>query len=410
MLPGPSREEDSVGRLVADLGSGRAVVYLALLALSACGSDAPPAPPPVPVVVAPVAQREVKVLKEFIGTTEGHIDAEIRAQVSGYLLSRDYREGTLVKTGDVLFRIDARPFRATLDQARGDLERARAQRAKAEQDVARFTPLARDGAVSQQELDNAIQAARAGRAAVESAQAMVDKAAVDLDFTRITSPIDGIAGVANAQVGDLVGPGASKPLTTVSQVDPIQVATPISEREYLRFAQQIRATLEEGPTTNQYPLRLVLADGSVHPHPGRVSVTGREVDPSTGTIMLKSEFPNPDFTVRPGQYARVRAAVETLPAAVVVPQRAVTELQGTQQVAVVGADDVVQLRVVEVGPQDGSDIVIVKGLAAGERVVVEGIQKVRNGVKVAPQSAVAAPTGPGSAPAAPAPAAPAPKG
>jgi membrane fusion protein (multidrug efflux system) len=236
---------------------------------------------------------------------------------------------------------------------------------------------------------------------------VVDKAQVDLDFTRIMSPIDGIAGVANAQVGDLVGSGASESLTTVSQVDPIQVATPISEREYLRFAQQIRATLEEGPTTNQYPLRLVLADGSVHPQPGRVSVTGREVDPSTGTIMLKSEFPNPDFTVRPGQYARVRAAVETLPAAVVVPQRAVTELQGTQQVAVVGADGVVEMRVVQAGPQDGSDIVIEKGVAAGERVVVEGIQKVRNGAKVAPQSAVAAPAAPGAEAAAPAPAAPA---
>ncbi len=407
MLPDPMLEEDLVGRLCVDARLGSAATCVALLLLAGCGENAPPTPPPVPVVVAPVAQREVKVWKEFIGTTEGHIDAEIRAQVSGYLLSRDYREGTLVKTGDVLFQIDARPFRATLEQARGDLERARAQRAKADQDVARFTPLARDGAVSQQELDNAIQAARAGRANVDSAQAVVDKAQVDLDFTRIISPIDGIAGVANAQVGDLVGPGAGKPLTTVSQVDPIQVATPISEREYLRFAQQIRATLESGPTTNQYPLELLLADGSIHPHPGRVSVTGREVDPSTGTIMLKSEFPNPDLTVRPGQYARVRAAVETLPGATVVPQRAVTELQGTQQVAVVGADDVVEMRVVQAGPQDGSDIVILKGVAAGERVVIEGIQKVRNGAKVVPQSAVAAPAAvPAAAPAA----APAPKG
>jgi membrane fusion protein (multidrug efflux system) len=410
MMPGPPLEEDPVGRLRVDPQPGIAAVCLALLALAACGPGAAPAPPPVPVVVAPVVQREVKVMKEFIGTTEGYIDAEIRAQVSGYLLSRDYREGTLVTTGDVLFRIDARSFRATLEQARGDLERARAQRAKADQDVARFTPLARDGAVSQQELDNAIQAARAGRAAVESAQAVVDKALVDLDFTRIVSPIDGIAGVANAQVGDLVGPGAGRPLTTVSQVDPIRIATPISEREYLRFAQQISATLTEGPATSRYTLQLVLADGSVHPHMGRVSVTGREVDPSTGTIMFKSEFPNPELTVRPGQYARVRAALETLPAAVVVPQRAVMELQGTQQVAVVGADDVVQLRVVQVGPQDGSDIVIEKGVAAGERVVIEGIQKVRNGAKVAPQAAVAAPAGTPAAPAAEPAAAPAPKG
>jgi membrane fusion protein (multidrug efflux system) len=351
----------------------------------------------VPVVAAAAGQRDVRVVNEFIGTTEGHIDAEIRAQVSGYLLSRDYREGSLVNQGALLFRIDARPFQAALDQARGDLERARAAQTKADQDVARFTPLARDGAVSQQELDNAIQAARSGRASVEAALAVVDKAEVELGFTEIMSPIEGIAGVANAQIGDLVGPTSPKPLTTVSQLDPIRVSTPISEREYMRFAERIRETLEgRGGPDGPANLELVLADGSVHPHPGRVVVANREVDPRTGTLLIKSEFPNPELSVRPGQYARVRAAVATLPGAVVIPQRAVTELQGTHQVAVVGADDVVQMRVVEPGPQDGSDIVIAKGLAAGERVVVEGIQKVRNGSKVAPQ----APGAPAGAPAA----------
>jgi membrane fusion protein (multidrug efflux system) len=342
-------------------------------------------------VVSPVVQRDVSVIREFIGTTEGNVDAEIRAQVSGYLISRDYREGALVKRGDLLFSIDARPVRAALDQARGELARARATRSKAEQDVARFTPLARDGAVSQQELDDAVQAARAGKAAVESAQAVVDQAQIEVGFTRIVSPIDGIAGVANAQLGDLVGPTNAKPLTTVSQVDPIRVAMSISERMYMQFAERIRADLEQGPSTDDFPLELVLADGSVHPHRGRVVVTGREVDPSTGTILVKGEFPNPNFTVRPGQYARVRAAIEVLLGALVVPQRAVTEMQGTHQVAVVGEGDVVEMRVVHTGPQDGSDLVIETGLAAGERVVVEGIQKVRNGAKVAPQSAVAAP-------------------
>ena len=387
-------------------GRSRVSGILALAGLAvACGESAPPEAAPVPVELGAATQRDVRVLKEFVGTTEGAIDAEIRAQVAGYLLTRDYREGSLVAKGDLLFTIDARPFRAALEQARGELERARAVRAKAEQDVARFTPLALEGAVSQQELDNATQSARAGRAAVDAAQAVVEQAQVELGFTRISSPIGGIAGVSNAQIGDLVGPATAKPLTTVSQVDPIQVSTPISEREYLTFADRIRETLEHASTSNDTPLELVLADGSVHPHPGRVVVTGREVDPRTGTIQLKSAFPNPNLTLRPGQYARVRAAIQVLPDAVVVPQRAVAEMQGTTQVAVVDANDVVQMRVVEVGPQDGSDRVIASGLKPGERVVVEGLQKVRNGAKVVAQTAVAAPAAePGAAQPAPAPA------
>jgi membrane fusion protein, multidrug efflux system len=375
---------------------------IALAVLCGCGSAEPAAPPAVPVVVASVAQRDVRIVREFIGTTQGNVDAEIRAQVSGYLISRDYPEGTIVKRGDPLFTIDARPFRSAFEGARSELERARAAQSKAEQDVARFTPLAQSGAVSQEELDNAVQSARANRAAVEAARAKVEQAQIELGFTKIASPIDGIAGVAKAQIGDLVGPTTSTPLTTVSQVDPIRVATPISERDYMQFADRIRASIEPTTPTSPpaVPLELVLADGSVHPHKGRVVVTGREVDPTTGTIELKTEFPNPNLTVRPGQYARVRAATQTLPNALVVPQRAVTEMQGTHQVAVVGADDVVEMRVVETGPQDGSDVVIAKGLSPGERVVVEGIQKIRNGVVVAPESQVAAP---GSAPVVPAP-------
>jgi membrane fusion protein (multidrug efflux system) len=351
------------------------------------------------VVVESIEKREVRVVREFIGTTEGEIDADVRSQVSGYLLARQYKEGTLVKASQPLFEIDARPFRATLDQARGELARAEAVRAKARQDVARFTPLAREGAVSQQELDNAVQSARAGEASVEAARAVVAKARVELDFTRIVSPIDGLVGVANAQIGDLVDPARPQPLTTVSKIDPIVVATPISEREYLRIAAKIRESLGQGPSTEGGPrLELVLADGSVHPHEGHVAVVGREVDPTTGTILLKSAFPNPDLTVRPGQYARVRVAVEVLKDALVVPQRAVTEMQGTHQVAVIGPDDVVEMRVVKLGPEDGSDVVLQDGVAANERVVVEGIQKVRNGTKVAPQTDVAAPRAGKSAP------------
>jgi membrane fusion protein (multidrug efflux system) len=259
----------------------RALIAGALL--FGCGPAEAPAPPPVPVVVAAVGQRDVKVVREFIGTTEGNVDAEIRAQVSGYLISRDYQEGTLVKKGAPLFTIDARPFRAALEGARSDLERARAVQSKAAQDVKRFTPLAKSGAVSQEELDNAIQAERAGRASVEAARARVDQAQIDLGFTKIASPIDGIAGVAKAQIGDLVGPTSPSPLTTVSQVDPIRVSTPISERDYLYFADRIRQTIEPGQvasTPPQIPLELVLADGSVHPQKGRVAVTGaRSIPP-----------------------------------------------------------------------------------------------------------------------------------
>lgn len=381
---------------IAGRRSGR--LAIALLCAAACGESKAPTPPPVPVVLRAVVQRDVPIEREWIGTTEGNVDAEIRAQVSGYLLSRDYREGSLVEKDALLFTIDARPFRATLDQARGELERARAVLSKAEQDVARFTPLAAEGAVSQQELDNSIQAARAGRAAVESARAVVTKAEVDVNFTKVRAPITGIAGVANAQIGDLVAPASAKPLTAVSQVDPIRVSVPIGESDYLHFASGISRTLTDETAATRVAAKLVLADGSVHPQPGRLVVAGREIDPRTGTITLKAEFPNPDRTIRPGQYARVRVVTELRSGALVIPQRAVTELQGTQQVAVVGGDNVVQIRVVQLGPQAGSDRVVEKGLVAGERIVVEGIQKVRNGSVVAPEAESAAPAAPAASP------------
>jgi membrane fusion protein (multidrug efflux system) len=338
------------------------------------------------VVVAPVVQRDVPVTSEWIGTTEGTVDAEIRAQVSGYLVSRDYQEGRLVRSGDLLFRIDPRPFQAALDQAKGDLGRAQAALGKARLDVERYTPLVAQGAVSRQELDNAIQARSAGDAVVQTARAAVEKAQLDLSFTEIRSPIDGIAGVAIAQIGNLVGPGDPKPLTTVSQVDPIRVSAPISEREYLAFARR-SGDLADGGAERPPNLELILADGSIHPERGRAILAGREVDPRTGTILFKGEFPNPGNLLRPGQYARVRAVTEIKKGALLVPQRAVSELQGVQQVAVVGPDDKVELRVVQTGVRDGSFQVIEKGLAAGERVVVEGIQKLRAGSVVAPKPA-----------------------
>jgi membrane fusion protein (multidrug efflux system) len=367
---------------------------LAALLAVGCGEAPPPAAPPVEVVVEPVVQRDVAVTSEWIGTTEGAVDAEIRAQVSGYLVAREYKEGTLVSEGDVLFRIDPRTYRAALEPARAELGRAQAALGKADLDVARFTPLVAEGAVSRQELDNAIQLQLSGRASVAGAQAAIEKATLDLSFTEIRSPIHGIAGVAQAQLGDLVGPGDPNPLTNVSQVDPIRVSFPLSEREYLRFANALREAGRQFGDDRGAALALVLADGSVWPQRGRGVPASAGVDPATGTILMRGEFPNPDLLLRPGQYARVRAVTETKKAALLVPQRAISELQGVFQVAVVGADDKVELRVVEPGVRDGSLQVVERGLAAGERVVVEGIQKVRAGSVVAPKAA-AAPAGAG---------------
>ena len=369
-------------------GSSRLAALLCLAPIFfACGEAPPAAPPPVEVVVAPVVQRDVAVTSEWIGTTEGAVDAEIRAQASGYLIAREFEEGTLVHEGQVLFRIDPRLNQAALDQARGDVGRAEAMLGKADLDVARFTPLVAEGAVSRQELDNAIQLQRSGRAQVQMAQAALEKAKLDLAFTEIRSPTDGIAGVAQAQLGNLVGPGDPNPLTRVSKVDPIRVSFPISEREYLRLASVFRGAVERREGARSGGLELVLADGSVWPHRGRGVPASAGVDPATGTLLVRGEFPNPDYVLRPGQYARVRAVTETKTAALLVPQRAVAETQGVFQVAVVGPDDKVELRVVEPGIRSGAMQVIDKGVSAGERVVVEGIQKVRPGTVVSPKTA-----------------------
>ena len=359
--------------------------FLLLVLCTSCTPDVSAPPPPVDVVVADVAQKDVPITMEWIGTTEGAVDAEIRAQVSGYLISRDYNEGTEVAKDALLFKIDPRPYQAALEQARGDLGRARAALEKARLDVARYEPLAKEGAVSQQELDNAVQAKLAGEASMQTARAAAEKAVLDLGFTEIHSPIAGIAGVARAQLGDLVGPGDPEPLTSVSQLDPIRVSFPLSEREYLRFAQGFRRAAQG--ESREARLELILADGSIWPHRGRVVPAASGVDPRTGTILVRGEFENPDNILRTGQYARVRGVTDTLEGALVVPQRAVSELQGVFQVAVVDGDNKVSIRVVEVGPRFESDQVIAKGLQAGERVVAEGIQKVRDGSVVNPRAA-----------------------
>jgi len=372
---------------------GRPVTVLAwsmallLLALSAC-KEAPAAAPPPDVVVANVVQKDVPIYLEWVGTTDGNINAQIRARVTGYLKSRRYTEGKVVKQGEVLFEIDARPYQAALNQARGELGRTNAALTKTRQDVERYKPLAEQGAVSQQELDNAVQANRAAKAASDSALAAVQQAQLDLDWTRVTSPIDGIAGIAVAQVGDLIN--ASSILTTVSQVDPIKVSIPISEQEYLRFAARVPLNADRPSNAS---VELILADGSVYPERGTVSVANREVDVQTGTMMIVNLFPNPRGLLRPGQYAKVRAATETKLGAVVVPQRSVQELQGTYQVAVVDGENKVAMRGVKAGARAENLWVIDEGLKPGERVVVEGVQKVRDGLIVNPvvEADVAAP-------------------
>jgi membrane fusion protein, multidrug efflux system len=360
--------------------------------LAGCNKPAPPPASPQ-VVVATVEARDTAVTSEWLGTTEGAVDAEIRAQVQGYLTSREYKEGQLVKKGDLLFRIDPAPFKAAQDQARGVLGSAQANLEREHQNVERYRPLVAEGAVSRQEFENTVQRELAARAEVDSARASFDKAKIDLGFAEIRSPVDGVAGIATAQLGELVGP-QSKPLTVVSQLDPIVVSFPLSEQEYLHFAQQIQKAQKEGEFKGG-TVSLVLADGSTFPQQGRAYPAGGGIDARTGTITIKAEFPNPGNILRAGQFARVRAQIEVLKNALLVPQRALIDLQGQKQVAVVTGDNKVELRTVKLGPQSGTDQVVTAGVSAGDRIVVEGFQKVRPGMTVvavnAPNSDVAAP-------------------
>jgi membrane fusion protein (multidrug efflux system) len=301
-------------------------------------------------------------------------------RVQGYLLKQDYEDGANVKSGQLLFEIDDRQYKASLDQALGDLATQRANLRKNQQDVARYTPLAAQGAVSKQELDDSIQATRASEAQVQAAEAAVTNARLNLDWTKIYSPIDGIAGIAPVQIGDLVTP--STVLTTVSQIDPMKVTFPITEREYLRYAERIKEHQEKGPAPDEPDLELILADGSTYPRRGRFHVANREADRQTGTILVQALFPNPDGILRPGLYAKVRAATETVRGALLVPVRAVQEIQGTYQVAVVGADDKVALRTVKMGQQLDGLWIVNEGLHLGERVVTQGLQKVKDGIVV----------------------------
>src|SRR5262245_27696093 len=401
------------------------VVLIAIVVGAGESSKKPatPAPSPVDVEIVQVLQRDVPIYGEWIGTLDGMVNADIKAQVQGYVLNRTYQEGSYVRKGDLLFEIDPRPFQAALEQASGQLSqtkgqvqqamallseaRARLTQAEANQvktqlDVDRYTPLARQGVIPQQDLDNAVQAnlaskaqvnaakaavetAEAGvaaaRATAQSAEAGVKNAELNLGFTKVVSPVDGIAGIAQAQVGNLVNP-TSGSLTTVSTLDPIKVYFTVTEQEYLNYVRQNPGEADRRVAEKLIELELVLADGTTYPQKGKFFVADRSVDQKTGAIRLAALFPNPGNKLRPGQYGRVRAITARRLGSLLVPQRAVTELQGAYQVAVVGNDNKVDIRRIKVGERVDSMWIVTDGLAPGDGVIAEGLQKVRPGSEV----------------------------
>jgi len=408
-----------------------AVLVIALVLGGALkGKKAPQAAMPPEVEVVQVEQRDVPIYGEWIGTLVGMVDADVKAQVQGYLLTKNYTEGSSVRKGQLLFQIDPRPFQAALAQARGQLAQAQGQlsqansnllqaraqvaqaeanQGKAQLDVNRYTPLAKAKAITQEQMDNAVQAnlaaeaqTEANRAAVETARAQVDaaKAAVEaaravtktaelnLGFTKILSPIDGVAGIAAAQVGDLVNP-SSNALTTVSSVDPIKVYFTVSEQEYLNYAKANPTLASQQATASRLQLELILADGTTYPQKGKFYVADRQVNPQTGSLRLAGIFPNPGRVLRPGQYGRVRTVTTLRPGALLVPQRAVTEMQGMYQVAVVDSGNTIEIRPVKLGERTDSMWIVDQGLKPGEPVVAEGTQRVRPGMVVTTKPFVA---------------------
>jgi RND family efflux transporter MFP subunit len=363
------------------------ILMLALsIFVSGCNRSQATTAIPVPeVAVATVETRDVPMYGEWVATLDGYVNAEIRPQVSGYIIKQDYVEGSLVRKGQVLFEIDPRPFQATLDRAKGDLAQAQAQLGKSTLDVERDTPLAEARAIAKSQLDNEVQAKLGAQAAVESAKAAVEQAQLNLEWTKVTSLVNGIAGIAQVQIGNLVGSGSI--LTSVSQVDPIKAFFPITEHEYL-LAQSKTHTSSGEHTIGFFgnSLQLILTDGNIYPQKGKILLADRQVDPGTGTIRIVASFSNPGNVLRPGQYGRVRVETSMKKNALLLPQSAIAHLQGSYQVAVVGRDHKVSMRAVKPGATVGTMWVIDEGLKPGEQVVVEGLQQIREGTLVTPKS------------------------
>jgi membrane fusion protein, multidrug efflux system len=377
--------------VIALLGAG-------LLAGACAEKPAPPPPPPPEVVVASVVRRDVPIPMELVGQTRGFQDVEIRARVEGFLDVVGFQEGSLVRRGQVLYRIDRKPLEATLATVRAELGTAQARYEKTQNDVKRLQPLAAKEAVSAQELDNALAAQDAARSQVEARRADMDRVSLDLGYTNVTSPIDGLVGTTLVKAGSLVGRGESTLLTTVSQIDPILFRAGISEAEYLRIARRADE-LRSARGGAKVPIDLVLADGTVHPQKGYLDAVERAIDTTTGTLSLQFRFPNPGGLIRPGQYGRAQFVMESKKDALLVPQQAVQQLQNLNNVGVVGSDNKVAFKTVTVGPRLENLWVIESGLTGNEKVIVAGLQRLREGTVVTPKDAP--PLVPASAPAAP---------
>jgi membrane fusion protein (multidrug efflux system) len=378
---------------------------LLLTAMVGCGTKEVPAPPPTEVKVATVLQKDVPIYIEAVGQTRGSTEIEVRARVEGFLQTVDFKEGSSVTKGQLLYTIDPQPFEAALARAQGLLAEAEADLARARQDVVRYEPLVAKNAISRQDYETAVVVQRAAEAQVAAARASARAAELDLGYTKVVAPERGLVGKTEVYPGTLVGRGQSTLLTQISQIEDIHVRFTIPERDYLYYARKRQEREAAGVAAVDLPFELILSDGSVHPQPGTLVFVDRNVDPETGSILLEAAFPNPGGIVRPGQFARVRVAVDQKQGAILVPQRAVSELQGIYNVAVLQSDDTIEIREIKAGRRIGNLWVVDSGLAAGERIVVEGVQKVRQGVKVKAETVRIEDTSPAPAPAAAAPAA-----
>ena len=361
----------------------------AALALSACGKPPPPQLPPMAVEVYQAQAEDIDLTLDMVGQTLGSVDIQIRARVDGVLEEIHFLQGREVKKGQLLYVIDPRPFEARVVEAQGLLAEAETGLAKASSDLDRIRPLAEISAVSQQDLDAAIAQYDAAQASVQAAKARVEQAEIELSYTRISSPVDGLIGITEAKVGEYVGRSPNPVvLNVVSRTDPIRVRFSINEREYLTFARRFAETMRKIDDENPQGrgLKLILSDGTIHDQPGQIVNFDAAIDPTTGTLTLEADFANPERVILPGQFARVRGVIETRRGAIAVPQRAVIETQGLFQLAVVGADDVVELRRVEMGPRTPDGWIVDSGLEAGERIALEGLQRLRTGAKVAPKA------------------------
>ena len=363
---------------------------MAAITLTGCGDREPPAMPPIQITVFEATPRDIPLYLDMVGQTLGSVDIPIRARVDGVLEEIHFLEGRRVEKGQLLYVIDPRPFQSQVVEAEGRLAEARTKLAKAASDLDRIRPLAEMDAVSKQDLDSAVAQFEAAEGALQAAEAQVEQARIQLGYTRISAPVSGLIGITKARVGEYVGRDPNPVvLNVLSRTDPIRVRFAINEREYLRFSREFAESMSdiEDKRPDKATLQLILADGSIHDHRGDVVSFDAAIDPATGTLTLEADFPNPDRLVLPGQFARVRAVMDVRHGAVAVPQRAVIETQGLFQVAVVADDGTVELRQVQMGPRIDDQWIVDSGLEAGERIALDGLQRLRTGTKVVPKEA-----------------------